>query len=180
MRYIALFLMLFLVGCSTKSVNYTLPNTLENSSIKTTKVQIGVEKVEIPPYLMQDKVVVVNGNKVEQMDAKFAASLDSLLTKRAIKNLKKLLNNPNVFLYPWDVNAQKGYIVKIVIDDFIYSNNEVKLTGSYYIKDSSNKVLISKNFSLQSSSSIKADNIIYNLSKLFDKLTVEIAQKIGR
>jgi len=180
MRYILVLLIsLAFVGCSTKQSRYILPEPY-TPVIHTTKVQVGVKKVKVPSYLNNDKIVVKNGLKVEELEANFASSPDKLFTHQAIATLKKALNDPNVFLYPWDVKSKKGYIVDIVLDNFIYSDGEVTLSGSYFIKMANGATVSSKNFSYKASSTKDPNDIIENLGSLFNKVVLEIAQKIAR
>jgi len=180
MRYIILLITAFvLIGCSGKQSRYLLPKP-EVATLKTLKTQVGVVKVEVPSYLNSDKILVKDGLKVEELNANFATSPDKLFTQQAIQTLKKALNNPNVFLYPWDVKSKKGYIVKIVLDDFIYSKGEVALNGSYFIKTASGAVVSSKNFHHKAPSNKDAGEIMESLGKLFNTVVLEIAQKIAK
>jgi len=180
MRYIILLIStIAFIGCSSKHNIYLLPNP-EISTLKTLKTQIGVTNVEVPSYLNSDKILVKDGLKVEELNAEFATNPDKLFTQQAIQTLKKALNNPNVFLYPWDVKKKRGYIVKIVLDDFIYSNNMVVLNGSYFIKMASGTIVSSKNFHLTASANRDAKEIMEKLGQLFNTVVLEIAQKIAK
>ncbi len=179
MKYIVLILALFFSACSTKQSSYILPsNSLV--SIKTIKRQIGVKKVELPEYLDSDKILIKEGNRLSSIDANFATDASTLLTHRAIVDLKRALNNPNVFLYPWDVSKKEGFIVEIKIDDYIYSDGVVNLSGTYFIKNANNSVVSSKNFMLSGSTNKDANSIVVALGELFDNLMLEISQKIAR
>ncbi len=172
-------LTLFFVGCSSKQSMYLLPEvTIPTLTNKT--FQIGVTKVTLPSYLDSDKILIKDGLKLEELNANFATTPDKLFTNRAITELKKLLNDPNVFLYPWDVDSKKGYIIEIVLDDFIYSNGEVKLSGSYFIKSATGLVISSSNFTYEKPANKNPDEIMRSLGVLFDKVVLEIAQKIAR
>ena len=176
---IVIVISLFLIGCSGKKSQYLLPNSTIGS-VKSIKTQIGVKKIELPSYLKNDKIVIKEGLQIKRLNANFVTSADELFTNRAIKDFKKALNNPNVFLYPWDVDKKKGYIITIVIDEFIYEDSKIHLSGSYYIKSSSEKVLNSSNFDMYRVSSKEIDNILQNMSTLFDELIEQIAKKIAK
>ena len=178
-RLLLITVALFIVGCSSKQSRYLLPQE-PTATLTTTSTQIGVTKVKLPSYLNSDKILIKDGLKLEELNANFATSPDKLFTNRAIVKFKKLLNDPNVFLYPWDVDSKKGYIVTIVLDDFIYSNNSVTLSGSYFIKSATGKSMQSANFSYEKLSNKNADEIMRSLGELFDKVVLEIAQKIAR
>ena len=180
MRYLLIALSaLFLVGCSSKSSSFLIP-TSNVATIKTLNTQIGVVKVKIPSYLNSDKILIKDGLQIKELNANFATSPDKLLTQNAITTLKRALNNPNVFLYPWDVKSKKGYIVEIVLDDFIYSNGNAILSGSYFIKMANGGVLSSKNFNLSKPTKRQTQEIVQNLGELFNDIVLEIAQKIAR
>ncbi len=169
---------IFLVGCSQKS-SYLLPTTNYNT-IATTHTQIGVKKVETPSYLDSNSILVKEGSKVEEIGSNFLAPPSELLTNRAIRILKSSLNNPNVFLYPWDIKSKKGYIVKLHLDKFMYENSYAVVEGSYYITKANGNIVASKNFKKQIATSKDAKSIVNNLSKLFDSVVIEIAQKIAK
>jgi len=170
---------LILASCSSKQVTYIFPDA-KVSAISHTNVQIGVQKVKIPSYLDSEKILIKDGIKIKELNANFATSPDKLLTQKAIDTLKKVLNNPNVFLYPWDIDRKKGYIVDIRVDNFLYSNGSINLKGSYYIKLSNGTTIASKNFNLSKVSSSNIDDIVVGLGELFDRVIEEIAKKIAK
>jgi len=176
-RLMLLISLILLIGCAPKN-SYIIP-TIPTNSIAKRDIQIGVKKIEVPDYLMSDKILIRDGNKLKELDASFATSIDSLLTSNAIKELKALLNDPNVVLYPWEAKSKRGYIIEIVIDDYIYYNGSVHLSGSYYIKDAKGNLISSKNFNLTNPSKEDADAIVETLGVLFDRLIKEIAQTIA-
>jgi len=154
-RYIILLIStIAFIGCSSKHNIYLLPNP-EISTLKTLKTQIGVTNVEVPSYLNSDKILVKDGLKVEELNAEFATNPDKLFTQQAIQTLKKALNNPNVFLYPWDVKKN-------------------------FIKMASGTIVSSKNFHLTASANRDAKEIMEKLGQLFNTVVLEIAQKIAK
>jgi len=169
---------IFLSACSTKS-SYLLP-TSNVLHIKTVKTQIGVKEVEVPDYLDGDKILVKDGAKIEEIGSNFAAPPSKLLTQNVIKILKKSLNNPYVFLYPWDVKNKKGLIVDIKLDNFLYDSRYCIVEGTYYIKNANGTIKFAKNFKYQELADKNPNNIIMTLSALFDKVALEIAQKIAK
>ncbi len=178
MRNLIFIFMIFLVGCTPKSNTYLIP-AKANRVIATTNTQIGVKKVIVPDYLLSDKILIKEGNQIKELNAKFATSIDKLLTSNAIKELKSLLNDPNVVLYPWDAKRKRGYIIEIVIDDYLYYERGVHLSGSYRIKSANGEIVSSKNFNLMQKSQKDADSIVDALGSIFDRLVKEIAQNIA-
>jgi len=181
MRYFILLLATFIfIGCSSKSSSYILPTSSYSSSFTTTNIQIGVKKVEVPSYLNSDKILLKNGVKVEEIDSTFIAPPSQLLTNKTISLLKTSLNNPNVLLYPWDINNKEGYIVEIKVDKFMYDSGNAVIEGSYYIKNANNKLITSKNFRKIEATTKDVTSIVTTLSKLFDTVVIEIARKIAK
>jgi len=182
MKYLILIFGLIFTACSTKQSSFILTVPDQVSVVANLKTQIGVKKIELPEYLDSDQILVKNGYKLESIDADFASDASNLFTQKAITSLKRALNNPNVFLYPWDVEKKKGYIVEIKIDDYLYNKSEgvVNLSGSYYIKNVKNNRLTSKNFNYSKEAEDNVESIMMALNELFDNLIIEIAQKIAR
>lgn len=180
MRVIYIFLSLFiLAGCSSRSSEYLLP-TADVGIVGSAKYPVGLKEVEVPEYLNSDKILFQKGAKLYKVDANFATTPSKLLTLNAIVALKKSLNTPNVQLYPWDFKNSRGVIVTIKLDDFIFKDGFVHVRGSYYIKSATGKLLSEKNFDLQKHSSEDVGSVVGNLSKLFNQVVVEVAQKIAR
>lgn len=179
MRIFLFIITFFIVGCSSRRVEYTLtPSNI--ASISNTTQTIGVAKVEVPQYLNRDKITIQEGNILKEINANFAAIPTKLLTQNAILSLKRALNNPNVFRYPWDFKAKSGLIVKIVLDEFSYRDGSVIVSGSYYIKNAQNVTLSEKNFSYTKVCSSNSNDIVVTLSELFYQVVLEVAQKIAR
>ena len=178
MRLIYIFIVLFLVGCSSKS-SYIFP-TASTYKVANTKVQIGVKKVELPSYVDRDKILIKEGSKVTESDANFVDLPSELLTNRVITILKESLNNPNVLLYPWDVKSKKGYIVEIHLDKFMYDSGYAVVEGSYYIKRADGSLVESKNFRVTKPTKKEPQSIVKALSELFDSVVLEIAKKIAK
>jgi len=178
MKKFLIIILIFFAGCSTKYERFILPNTI-TKSIAFTNKQIGVKTIKVPSYLEDEKILIKNKNKISEINAKFASTPSELFTQKLITSLKSSLNDPNIFLYPWDVNKKKGVIVEVILDDFLYEDSQVKLKGSYYIKDANNNILTAKNFYYFKKSNGDANSIVYNLSELFDNLSKEIAIKIA-
>ena len=178
MKYIiAVLISMFFIGCSSKQSEYLLPKA-DFRAVKSIITQIVVIKVKVPDYLNDDKILVKKGLEVKSLNANFADAPDKLFTQQTITTLKQALNNPNVFLYPWDVKSKKGYIVKIVLDDFIYSDSQVHLSGSYFIKLANGTTVSAKNFNLQTPSSQNPQDIMKNLGELYNRVVLQIAREV--
>ncbi len=180
MRFVFIIALTFILsGCVAKSSKFVFPSQPVNA-LAQTNVQIGVKEIEIPNYLNSDKIIVKNGAQIKQIDAKFADVPNKMLTQKAIEGFKSALNDPNVFIYPWDIKSKKGYIVEIKLDKFLYENQEAVIAGSYYLKNASGTTIVAKNFRKSMPCAKDANSIVTKLSTLFSNLVVEIAEKIAR
>lgn len=180
MRFIYLFFIaLFLAGCSAVVPKHLLLPS-QTIHIATANTQIGVKEVTVPTYLSSNKIAIQEGTLLKSLGAKFASDPAELLTKNAIATLKQALNDPYVFLYPWDIREQKGYIVTINLDNFIYKNGLVYLEGSYLIAKANGKTTYARNFLYKRASKEQSSAIVKSLSTLFHQVVIEIAQKIAK
>ncbi len=180
MKYILIGIIIVLTSCSSKKSSYIL-TPLESQKKFNINTQIGVKKIVLPDYLNSDKILIKEGNKIEELETNFASMADTIFTQNMISSLKNTLNDPNIFLYPWDIQEKKGFIIEINIDDYLYNNGFVYLRGSYFIKNTkNNKNIIAKNFNFKRISNKNTDDIIKNLNKLFNSLIYEIALKIPK
>jgi len=177
MKKLLLILSIILTGCATTS--YLLPPK-SVSPIKRVKHQIGVKRVKVPEYLMDNVLISQKGVEVEEVDIPFIESIDTMLTKRAIGILKEALDNPKVFLYPWEIKKKRGYIVSIDISDVIYKDGYITLKGRYTIIDMIASKKHIKDFTLQEESSLDKKELVEKLNELYSRVVLEIAEKIAK
>ena len=180
MRFFYLFSILFLLaGCSSRGVEYVMPTPqIGHTGVYSSK--IGVAEVKIPQYLNSDKIFVQKGTQLYTIDAHFATIPSKLLTQNAIVALKRSLNTPDVFLYPWDFQSKKGVIVIISLDRFIYINGYAVVAGSYYIKSAKGTMLQERNFKYKKACKSNSKDIVVTLSNLFDRVLKDVAANIAR
>jgi uncharacterized lipoprotein YmbA len=167
------------LGCSNQT--YLLPQPHQRTFVGKVYEQIGVKQVKLPEYLMDNKFLIQkDGVEAKEVEVNFVESLDSILTKRTIEMLKSSLDNPKVFLYPWEVKRKRGYIVGIEIENYIYRDGKIVLEGSYEIKDTIAKMRYTTDFRLSKPSSKDKKELIKNLNELYSKVVLEIAEKIAK
>jgi len=180
MRFIFLVItLLFFIGCSSHGVEYVMPLP-QVDTIGEFRTNLGVAEVKIPDYLNSDKIVVQRGTKLTQIDAHFATIPSKMLTHNAIVALKKSLNTPNVFLYPWEFKVTKGYIIVITLDSFIYKDGKAIVAGSYYIKSAQGAMVIAQNFRYSQACKESSREIVVTLSTLFNRVLKDIVIKLAR
>ena len=180
MRIFYLVIVLFiLVGCSSRGVEYVMPIP-HIGYVGDFNSKIGVAEVKIPQYLNSDKILVQKGTELYKIDARFAAPPSKLLTQNAIMVLKKSLNTPNVFLYPWDFKSKKGVLVTISLDSFIYKDGYAIVSGSYYIKRVKGVMIVERNFRYKRACKADSKDIVVTLSDLFNRVLEDVAKNIAR
>ncbi len=180
MRVFYLIVLLFVfVGCSSKNVEYIIPTPHVANAGEFHSV-LGVAEVKVPEYLNSDKILVEKGTKLYKIDAHFASIPSKMLTQNTIEALKRSLHTPNVFLYPWEFKATKGYILRIYLDEFIYKDGSAVISGSYFIKKMHGNVVDERNFRYAQVCGESSEEIVKTLSILFGRVLEDISRKIAR
>ncbi len=176
--YLLLTLFIF-AGCSSRGVEYVMPAP-HVVSIGHFNSILGVAEVKVPSYLNSDKILVQKGSRLYKIDANFASTPSKMLTQNAIVALKRSLNTPDVFLYPWEFKTAKGLVVIINLDDFVYRDGKAVVAGSYYIKRAQGGIVAEQNFRYSQACNEKSQEIVETLSILFNRVLEDIARKIAR
>jgi len=168
---ITLLLILLLQGCSTKSY-YTIGDTSHIKSPHTYSKNIAVDKVEIPKYL-KDSVIVKQVSPYQIMlieNANWLTPMQRRLTNVLINYLQKSLNNPNVYLYPWESKKESNKKISLKIKRFIAYKSEVILEANYTIYDFSSKRYSTKLFSTHVETTENTDAIMASMEKAYFEL----------
>jgi len=177
--FIILFLLLF-TGCSTKEY-YTFGDNINiiSSSYKYKKT-IAIEKVKVPKYLTDTSVVYqVSPYRVIRLKkANWLTPMKKRLTNVLIDYLQKSLNNPNVYLYPWESTKETDIKVSLKIKRFIAYKSEVVLEASYQIKNLKTQKVKTKLFHTNEPTSHLAEDIMKSMEKAYLKLIKEIKKDI--
>ncbi|HIP60929.1 MAG TPA: membrane integrity-associated transporter subunit PqiC [Sulfurovum sp.] len=178
----AIFIVLSFVilGCTGSSKQYIL--SVDNSSLQSiTKknTQIGVDKVSVPGYMEENRIAIQeSAGAITYSSDIWAVPTAKALTQTLIRTLQKRFSNPNVYLYPWDIERENGIRVKVTINSFIYSNGTVNLEATYFTKRIGSKSKRSHMYSTQVPSSSDTAAIVKAMSIAFGRLSADIAQKI--
>ncbi|BCD61558.1 hypothetical protein NitYY0826_C0413 [Nitratiruptor sp. YY08-26] len=129
MRFVWL-IALLMMGCAQKV--YHQPY-IETTAHYHTKIFIGVADVELPDYLLIDKILVQEESE-RFIDFALAGEPDELLTKRLIAYLRSYLGNENVLHYPWEGDKVPRCIVKLHVDAIYIHADQLVIEGYYFDK----------------------------------------------
>ena len=122
MKYIiSLIVSILFAGCGAKHY-YMLSSPHQIGAVhEVEKKVIGVESIELPPYITEGKVAVLReDNRVEYLDdALWAVNMQEDLTNALIFDLQKSLPQSQILHYPWEGHQHIDAIVHIKITRFI-------------------------------------------------------------
>jgi uncharacterized lipoprotein YmbA len=181
MRQTALMtLLLILVGCGGASKQYLLSVDDSRISQRTKKhIQIGVDKVTVPGYMEESQVATEkSGGEINYRNEIWAVPTSKALTTTLIRSLQRKFSNPNVYLFPWDVEKENGIRVKVTLNRFIYSNGRVILEATYFIKRIGSKHKKSYMFTTQVTSGSNTSAVVQAMGVAFGKLVEEIGRRL--
>ncbi len=175
-----LLLSLLMTGCSTKSY-YTLGDTSNIHADANYTQSIAVEKVDIPKYLKDTTLVkqITPYQVIMIKDAHWLTPMQKRLTNVLISYLQQSLNNPNVYLYPWESNIKTTqYKVSLKITKFIAYKEEVILESSYQITNLQSKKHQTKLFSTSIPTKENTESMMESMEKAYFQLANEIKKEI--
>jgi uncharacterized lipoprotein YmbA len=177
--FTALFLLL-LTGCSSKEY-YTFGDNINNIPIShnCTKT-IAIEKIKIPKYLTDSSIVyqLTPYRVIRLKNANWLTPMKKRLTNVLIDYLQKSLNNPNIYLYPWESKKNTDIKVSLKIKRFIAYKDEVILEARYQIKDLKTQKSQTKLFNTKIASNHHTEEIMKSMEKAYFKLIEEIKKDI--
>ncbi len=173
-------LLLLLSGCGGVSKQYLL--SVDHMSVPQKakrSIQIGVDKVTVPGYLEESQIAIEKaGGEISYRSEIWAVPTDKALTNTLIRALQKKFSNPNVYLFPWDVEKETGLRVKVTISRFIYSHGQVVLEATYFIKRIGSRHKKSYMFTTSVPSSEDTASIVQAMDRAFAKLIEEIGHHL--
>ena len=176
------FIAILLVGCGVSS-NYFLISPLDTKLYHSKKLPtIGVEKISLPQYLQQNRVVVqLSPTQVSyRQNDIWAEDMEESLTKQLITKLQKSFNHPYVYAYPWNLSKQAGLKVKVSISRFIAYGDHIYLDANWEIYNIDTQKSVSRLFSVKVPTTQDTTSIVSNMSRAFDNLSSTITQEINR
>ncbi|GEM_PF-6992524 len=167
-----LILAIFLLGGCGGSFYYTFKiEPINKNSLSLIKDYIALEEMEIPDYLKQNHIAIMEKNRVTFLSAKWSEPVEQLLKKETISFFMKE-KSIGVIEYPWQGDIKAKDVIKITIEDFIYKNGNVVLEGYYFLKK--NGKIYKKLFFYKEKCDKNAENIVKTMQKLYKKLLTDI------
>ena len=173
MKYLISLVVVFLVGCSTRSEYIYIPEP-HVVKVKEFKRDISVKEVVLPYYLQEGKIPYIKDGKIEFLDEYFSDNAVGFTTKRVVEILKKSFSSQRVYIYPWSPN--KSYILQIDIDKFIADDKNVYLKGDWRFYNPNHKLINFSSFYKTKPISNKSVPLV--MKSLFDDFIVSIAKRI--
>jgi len=173
-------LLLIFTACSSKEY-YTFGDTSEINQIESCHQTIAIEKVKVPKYLKDNAIVKqVSPYKVIRIkDANWLTPMQKRLTNVLINYLQKSLNNPNIYLYPWESQKKDtDKKISVKIQRFITYNNQVILDATYQIKNLKTRDKKTKLFSTTVVTSDNIESMMEAMEKAYFRLSKEIKTNI--
>ena len=181
MRQIALIvLFLMMAGCGGASKQYLLSVDMSGISRGTKSgMQIGVDKVTVPGYMEESQIAIQKPRgEISYRSEIWAVPVEKALTSILIRSLQRKFSNPNVYLFPWDIEKERGTRVKATLNQFIYTKGTVLLEATYFIKRIGSTHKRSYMFTTQVNSSDDTASIVQAMGVAFGKLVEEIGRKL--
>jgi uncharacterized lipoprotein YmbA len=181
-RYIILATSTLILGCSTIDTNYFIfkePSVTGSYKNKNLDV-IGIEKILLPEYLRQDKIVIqTSPTQIKYLESdKWAEDMEVSLTKKLISIIQKSFNQPRVYAYPWGIATEPSIRVSVSVSRFIEYNGYVYLDGKWEINRKNNNR--SSLFSIKIKTEKDTKSIVDNMNIAFDKLSHKIVIELSR
>jgi len=165
-------------GCL--SSNYYVLSTATQPVVTymQTPISIGVEKVIVPEYLFKREIAVAKSSSQVSFvnDGTWAEDMNAGLTTRLIGFLQKKFNQPNVHLYPWDLDTQPNKKIRVSISRFIAQSGKVYLDATWEIEDMKTEHKIAKLFNTSIQTNMTTTDIVDAMNKVFGILEEDIAK----
>ena len=177
--FLGLFLILLINGCSSKEY-YTFGDTSYVHVDATYKEILAIEKVEVPKYLKDNAIVkqISPYQVIRLKNANWLTPMQKRLTNVLINYLQQSLNNPNIYLYPWESKKKTSKKVSLKIKRFIAYNKTVILEASYQITDLKNKTSKTKLFTTKIATKEGTEAMMESMEKAYFKLIKNIKKDI--
>jgi uncharacterized lipoprotein YmbA len=176
---LSLFFIFIVIGCSSKEY-YTLGDTSKVMPQYKDKQIIAIKKVEIPKYLKDNAMVkqISPYQVVRLKNSNWLTPMQKRLTNVLINYLQKSLENPNIYLYPWENKKETSKKVSLKIKRFIAYKNDVILEASYQIDNLKTKKYQTKLFSTKIEAKEETEEMVEAMEKAYFKLIQEIVKDI--
>ena len=176
---LSLFFLLIITGCGAKEY-YTLGDTSNILSKYRDNQIIAIKKVEIPKYLKDNAMVkqISPYQVVRLKNSNWLTPMQKRLTNVFINYLQKSLQNPNIYLYPWENKKETNKKISLKIKRFIAYKDNVILEASYQIDNLKTKKYKTKLFSTKIETNEETEKMVEAMEKAYFKLIQEISKDI--
>jgi len=180
MKLLILISILLFTACSSKEY-YTFGDISHVSAIDGCGQTIAIDKVKVPKYLKENTIVkqISPYRVIRLKNSNWLTPMQKRLTNVLIDYLQKSLNNPNIYLYPWESrkkDTDKRVLVKI--QRFITYNNRVILEASYQINNLKDKKKTTKLFHTSIVTSNEVESMMKAMEEAYFRLSEEIKTDI--
>ncbi len=166
MRKIVIAILLLFSGCAQKKTYYAPHIPLQSCCSK--QLVIGVEDVEVPDYLLQDRVVVKEA-KEHFIPFRFVEDPRESLTKAFIEFLQNYFQGATIFHYPWQ-GGQTSCKVALALDALYIQKGSLFLVASLRIKQKVAHFLIKE----------PIDTLPKAVDRALKRLFIQAAQAVDR
>lgn len=102
------------------------------------------------------------------------------LTNILISYLQQSLNNPNVYLYPWDIEKDSNKKISLKIKRFIAYNKEVILEANYKIYDLQSNTYTTRLFSTKVTTNNTIEGMMASMERAYFQLMEEIKNELTK
>jgi len=166
------------VGCGITPKQYLISVERPTTS-KSNHTQIGIDKIIVPGYMEESKIAIKkSGEEIEYRNGIWAVPVSKALTQALIRSLQQRQSNPNIHLYPWDIERERGKRVKVTISEFIYKDGAVTLEATYFIKRIGSNHKKSYMFTTRVNSDSSTAAIVEAMSRAFSRLVGELGSRL--
>lgn len=170
-------------GCAATSNYYILSTASKPSAVYTQHQKtIGIEKVSVPKYLFKREIAIAKSSSEVAFlsDGTWAEDMDEGLTQRLVGFIQKKFNQPQVYEYPWGVDAQPNMKVRVQITRYIAEGNFVYLDANWHIEDLQTHQSKARLFSVKVPTKDDTKSIVAAMDQAFGKFEESIAEGIRR
>ena len=174
-----------LSGCffsSPKSSFYILENVGQERIVSNKSLQIGVQDVSVPDYLLRPQIVLQKSGSPEVEISEFhrwASDLPEMIQNTLILDMQKAL--PRSEVKPLLFGGKSKYIIKIDLEKMTGTfQGEAVLSGTWQILNQSGQILKQNTFKLDEKVGQTYAMYVQAQSTLLQRLSAEIAQSLSR
>ena len=176
---------LILSGClfsTPKSDFYILESDQNQNKISDKSLQVGVQDVSVPDYLLRPQIVLQkNGSPQIEISEfhRWASDLPEMIQNTLILDLQKAL--PRSEVKPLLYGGKLKYVVKIDLEKMVGSfKNEAYLSGTWQILNAKGQILQQNRFQFNEKVGSNYMSYVQAQSLLMKKLALEIALSLSR